>query len=266
MTAEGEWITIDERFCGPPRSGNGGYVCGRVAAGLGRAATVRLKAPPPIGRPLRLERIDAGARLVDGEAVVAEARSGAAEIAVAPAPSFADAERASTRYLGFVEHNFPGCFVCGPGRAPGDGLRIFPGALELGALEADAGPRLATVALDAGPGPSDAGALLAAPWLPDASLADEAGRVRAEFVWAALDCPGAFTRYPLPAGVALVLGELAVALDERPRAGEPCVLTAWSLGGEGRRRHAGTALFDREGRLLAKARAVWVEVPAQVWS
>ncbi|MFO0691276.1 MAG: hypothetical protein U0900_21435 [Myxococcota bacterium] len=248
MTRDGEWITIDERFCGPPRSGNGGYVCGRVAAGLGREATVRLKAPPPIGRPLRLERSESGVRLVDGEAVVAEARRGAPELAVSPAPSLDRAERASTRYLGFADHNFPGCFVCGPARAPGDGLRIFPGALETGALEADGG------------------AQLAAPWTPDASLADEAGRVREEFVWAALDCPGAFTRYPLPAGVALVLGELAVVLDGRPRAGEPCVLTAWSLGGEGRRRHAGTALFDRDGRLLAKARAVWVEVAAQVWS
>jgi hypothetical protein len=26
-----EAIHIDRRFCGPPDSGNGGYVCGRVA-------------------------------------------------------------------------------------------------------------------------------------------------------------------------------------------------------------------------------------------
>ncbi|MBK7952040.1 MAG: hypothetical protein IPK00_25650 [Deltaproteobacteria bacterium] len=259
--AHGEWITIEERFCGPPRSGNGGYVCGRVAAGLVGAAAglgadvvVRLKAPPPIGRPLGLETTESGARLVDGETVIAEAKRGALELAVPPAPSFDEAERASTRYLGFDEHNFPTCFVCGPARAPGDGLRIFPGALA--AAPAKAGEGVA----------AESCAQLAATWTPDASLADDAGRVRPEFLWAALDCPGAFTRYPLPAGVALVLGELAVSIGDRPRAGESCVLTAWSLGDEGRRRQAGTALFDRDGRLLAKARAVWVEVPAQVWS
>ena len=67
-------------------------------------------------------------------------------------------------------------------------------------------------------------------------------------------------------GTALVLGELSVAALEPPRAEEPCILTAWSLGDDGRRRHAGTALFRADGQLLAKARAVWVEVPAQVWS
>lgn len=241
-TTQADWITIDERFCGPPRSGNGGYVCGRVAAGLGDGAVVRLKAPPPIGRPLRLETTAASARLFDGEAIVAEAKRGAVELAVAPAPTLAQAEQASTRYLGFEEHNFPTCFVCGPARAVGDGLRIFPGELGI-----------------------DGTARLAATWTPDASLVDETGRVRPEFVWAALDCPGAFTRYPLTEGVALVLGELAVEAPLRPRAGEPCLLTAWSLGDEGRRRHAGTALFDRDGRLLARARAVWVEVPAQAF-
>lgn len=241
-TTQADWITIDERFCGPPRSGNGGYVCGRVAAGLGDGAVVRLKAPPPIGRPLRLETTAASARLFDGEAIVAEAKRGAVELAVAPAPTLAQAAQASTRYLGFEEHNFPTCFVCGPARAVGDGLRIFPGELGI-----------------------DGTARLAATWTPDASLVDETGRVRPEFVWAALDCPGAFTRYPLPEGAALVLGELAVEAPLRPRVGEPCLLTAWSLGDEGRRRHAGTALFDRDGRLLARARAVWVEVPAQAF-
>ena len=31
------------------------------------------------------------------------------------------------RYVGHRRHNFPSCFVCGPERAPGDGLRDFPG-------------------------------------------------------------------------------------------------------------------------------------------
>jgi len=238
-----EPIIVDARFCGPPRSGNGGYVCGCLAArldGTGPVA-VRLKAPPPIGRAMRVEVMPGGARLLDGEAVIAEARPVTLELEVPACPSFEHALRAAERYLGFDTHNFPGCFVCGPDRGPGDGLRIFPGALEGGS------------------------SLLAATWTPDASLADASGLVGPEFIWAALDCPGAFTRYPLAEGVALVLGELAVEQAAELRAGEPCILTAWPLGDDGRRRHAGTALFQAGGRLVARARAVWVEVPAQDW-
>jgi len=245
-----ERITIDERFCGPPRSGNGGYVCGRVAAWIGADAgtdaAVRLKAPPPIGTALVLEETGTGARLMDGESVIAEGRRGPLALEVPACPSLSDAERASTRYLGFAEHNFPTCFVCGPKRSVGDGLRIFPGALDADAAGV--------------PG------MLAATWTPDASIADAAGAIRPEFVWAALDCPGAFTRYPLPPGVALVLGELAVAQRAPLRAGDRCILTAWSLGDEGRRRVAGTALHRADGPLVACARAVWVAVEAAVWS
>ncbi len=239
----GDEISVDARFCGPPRSGNGGYVCGRLASrldGTGPVA-VRLKAPPPIARAMRIESMPGGARLLDGEAVIAEARETDLELEVSVCPSLEHAQRASQRYLGFDTHNFPGCFVCGPDRSPGDGLCIFPGALD---------------------GESSR---LAATWTPDASLADVSGIVGPEFIWAALDCPGAFTRYPLAEGVALVLGELAVAQVGPLRAGEPCILMAWSLGDEGRRRHAGTALFQADGRLVARARAVWVEVPAQDW-
>lgn len=238
-----EQITIDARFCGPPRSGNGGYVCGLVAAGLraAGAVAVRLKAPPPIGRALRLESTPGGVRLLDGEASIAEGREAVVDLEVPACPSFEAASLASRSYLGFESHNFPTCFVCGPDRASGDGLRIFPGAL------------------------GGASAILAATWTPDASLADSAGIVGPEFVWAALDCPGAFTRYPLADGIALVLGELAVAQEAPLAAGEACILTAWSLGDDGRRRHAGTALHRADGRLVARARAIWVEVPAQVW-
>jgi len=236
-------ITIDARFCGPPRSGNGGYVCGLVAAKLqaADAVAVRLKAPPPIGRALRLESTSGGVRLLDGEVSIAEARASVVDLEVPSCPSLDEASRASQRYLGFASHNFPTCFVCGPDRESGDGLRIFPGALAGGS------------------------SILAATWTPDASLADSAGIIGSEFVWAALDCPGAFTRYPLADGIALVLGELAVAQEVPLAAGESCILTAWSLGDDGRRRHAGTALHRADGELVARARAVWVEVPAQAW-
>ena len=53
-----------------------------------------------------------------------------------------------------------------------------------------------------------------------------------------------------------VLGRLTAHVRRPPEAGDECVVVAWPLGGEGRRLHAGTALF-RDGELLASARAVW---------
>ena len=51
-------ITIAKRFCGPPRSGNGGYVCGSLAAFVEGTAEVTLRRPPPLDRPLFVERED----------------------------------------------------------------------------------------------------------------------------------------------------------------------------------------------------------------
>jgi hypothetical protein len=36
------------------------------------------------------------------------------------------------------------------------------------------------------------------------------------------------------------------------------VVTAWSLGEEGRKLYAGTALHGEDGRLLGAARATWI--------
>jgi hypothetical protein len=229
------------RFCGPPRSGNGGYTCGRVAAHLEGPVAVRLKAPPPLLTGLRVESTDAAARLFHNEALIAEARRAPLVLDVPHAPSRDEAAAASRSYAGFHDHAFPGCFVCGPARDPGDGLRIFPGS---------AGPR----------------GLLAAPWTPDASLADAAGRVRPEFLWSALDCPGGFAALPPVAGVAVVLGELWAAIEGEVTAGEECVVAAWPLGVDGRKHSAASAVYGAGGRLVARARAVWIAVPSAAWT
>ena len=41
-------IRIDRRFCGPPNSGNGGYVCGLLAAHIDGGAEITLRVPPPL--------------------------------------------------------------------------------------------------------------------------------------------------------------------------------------------------------------------------
>jgi hypothetical protein len=220
-------VVIDPRFNGPPGSANGGYTCGLVATLLGGRAEVTLRSPPPLARPLRWD----GARLWDGETLVAEARQAEPVSLEGPeSVSFAEAEAAVPRYAGFESHAFPACFTCGPEREPGDGLRIFASPVRSG--------------------------LVAAPWVPDLGLAGDDGLVSPELVWAALDCPGAFA-VGFSARGETVLGRMAATIQRAPKPGERCVVVAWPLGEEGRKLYAGTAL-TRDREVLAAARQTWI--------
>ncbi len=232
-----EQITIDRRLRGPPESGNGGYVCGVVAGLVGGTAEVTLRRPPPLDRPLQVTRLDdGGVALSDGEMVIAEGAPAPVEIEAPEPVSFTEAEEASRSYLGFRQHIFPTCLVCGPQRTEGDGLRIFPGSV---------------------PGRD----IVAAPWTPDASLAGEDGPVRPEFVWAALDCPSGWAVFGDPSqGRPAVLGRLAARLIAPIRPGDRCVIIGWPLGEDGRKLYSGTALFSHDGELRAVARATWVRL------
>ena len=239
-----EPIAIDPRFNGPPDSGNGGYTCGCVARALGGGpAQVSLRMPPPLGRPLAVEVDDEGARLLDGEAVVAEgSRVGPGPAGEVPAAVSLDEARTATErsfFRAIDTHPFPTCFVCGPERAAGDGLRIFAGWVEERKL-------------------------FAADWSPPESLAREDGTVPDEIVWAALDCPTSAPgmNAPGPDGTVLpiVLARLAVEVSAPVAAGADHVLTSWEIGRDGRKREAGSALFDAGGTLLASARALWIEL------
>ena len=214
---------IGARFNGPDGSANGGYTCGRIAALLGGGAEVTLRSPPPLERALTVEHDGDGLQVLDGETLVAEAVPGLVEIDVPDPPSWAEAKRAAARYPGFAEHAFPRCFVCGPDRDPGDGLRIFAGPLGDGRFSAT--------------------------W----SLTE----VRPELVWAALDCPGAIA-VGFPARGETLLGRFAATIDELPDPAERCVVLAWPLREEGRKLFAATALFGEDGRPLAKAQATWI--------
>jgi hypothetical protein len=236
-----ELFEIAKRFCGPPRSGNGGYVCGRIAKHLQGTVAVRLKAPPPLNAELRLESTDEQARLFQDTTLVGEAKRSQLELQPPPSPSYAEAEQSAQGFLGFSTHAFPGCFVCGPERKPTDGLRIFPGSVK-------------------------GSSTIAAPWKPDASLADDSGNVRSEFLWSALDCTGGFAVLPSPDGIAIVLGELCATIVAQLAPGERCVVIGWPLGVEGRKRLAGSAVYAASGRLIAKARAVWIEVALSTWN
>jgi len=247
-TSEDATIEVDRRFCGPPQSGNGGYVSGRLAAHVKATAdepavAVRLFAPPPLESPLVVRIEGEGASLfadgpsgTDGEAVkVAAARAVSLDLTPPPAPTFDEAVSAAKAFRGYEEHVFPGCFVCGPDRSEGDGLRIFPGAM-------------------------DKGDVFAAPWVPDASLARSGStRVASEFLWAALDCPGAFS-FPQPEGKVILLGEMQVEIQGEIETLEPCVLTSWVIQHEGRKHFTGSAIYNSSGQACGVAQGLWIEI------
>jgi hypothetical protein len=230
-TVDGVPLTIDARFNGPDDSANGGYACGLFAGVCPEPVAVTLHAPPRLGVPLRAEIGGRRAHLWDGDALVATAAPTRHQV-VPPAPVPAEAARAAvSHYRGRAGHPYPHCFACGPGRAPGDGLLLAPG-----------------------PVPDRAGTV-ACPWIPDAGLLAADGRVRAEFVWAALDCPSGWTADLVAAPK--VLGWMRAELIRRPLAGEHCVVVARldSLGDGGLA--AGSALYDEAGSLLAAATTRW---------
>lgn len=234
-------ITIDARYCGPPDSGNGGYVAGRLAHHLHvehpHAVEVTLRAPAPLDRRLAVQLDDVAmtATLLDGDVVVAEARV-LPELAV-DVPEPVDVETAtrvahdSPMLRDADAHPFPTCFVCGPARAPGDGLRLFPGQV---------------------PGRD----VFAAVYTADAQ------HVADEFTWAALDCPSSFPMYLAedPFDGPVVLGRFAVRVEEHPPVGVPMVVLAWREGVDGRKLHTASALVHADGRVAAVARATWIQL------
>jgi hypothetical protein len=253
-------LTIPNRFRGPARSGNGGWTAGSLAvhlleeppapgagpASTRRAVEVTLRRPPPLETPLtvRHEQDPSGhegrrAVLLEGEALVAEAREVTRELSPVDPVAADEAAEAMGRYAGLVEHPFPGCFACGPDRKIGDGLQIYPGPV--------------------GPG------LVASLWVPHASLAVAGDvvdhgleRVDAGTAWAALDCVGGWSEDLV--GRPMVLGRITARVDALPAVGEPHVVVGRRTGSEGRKTFTASTLYDSDGRVVATAEHVWVAV------
>ncbi len=204
-------VVIDERFCGLPRSANGGYTCGLIARFIEGPAQVTLRSPPPLGRALTIRPVpDGTVALLDRDSVVAEAVSADVDRSTPEPVTLEEARVGAERYewAQIADHPYPTCFVCGPARASGDGLRIFPG-------------------------PVPARDLYAAPWRPDDSLLDAEGLVRAEFVWAALDCPSGLVTNTLAVQGPILLGRLTVDVLARVPGDAEYVLSSWPLQRDG---------------------------------
>jgi hypothetical protein len=95
-----EEFEIAERFRGSRRSGNGGYVCGRIAKHLQGTVAVRLKAPPLLHVALRLETTHEEARLLRDTTLIGEAKRSRLELQPLPAASYEEAEQAARSFPG----------------------------------------------------------------------------------------------------------------------------------------------------------------------
>ena len=226
-------LVIDSRHCGPPRSGNGGWVAGALVDLASQSgwpttdvtAEVRLMAPPPLNTPLALSTYDEGVALTLAGQTIATARLLPPTTEPTPVASvdLATAVAASAHYPGHRHHPFPTCFSCGTGRS--DGLRIFPGPV----------PR------------TD---LVAAPWTPK--------ETDLPTLWAALDCIGAWAGDLTER--ALVLGQIRVRLLGTAVTAEPHVVVGQSRGQDGRKTLTASSLYGPSGALIGVAEHIWIAI------
>jgi hypothetical protein len=206
-----------------------------VAGFVSGDTEVTLRSPPPLDVPLTVVADEGGSvRLLDGETLVAEATPVEAwEHEIPEAPTLQEAAAAAARYAGLERHAFPECFVCGHHREPGDGLRILAG-------------------------PVTGRELVASPWSPAENLPAGDGVLATEIVWAALDCPGAWSVEREAHDRPVVLGRMAARVLRDVAEAGTYVAAGWPIGVDGRKLYSGTALYDGSGVPLATARQTWV--------
>jgi len=243
-------VVIETRFCGPPRSANGGYVCGLLAAHIDGDAEITLLAPPPLDQRLEIVVAERGVELRKEETTLAKGRQIRVDVPEIPVVSFGEAQDAARRTpFDVSRHLLPTCFVCGPARVDGDGLRIIPCPLP--------------------PRPGRKPGTLAAPWVPYSNLASGDSAVADEFIWAALDCPSGFAgvgaqHLGMTGAETILLGRMSARIERRPEPGDRCVIIAWPTGRDGRKLFASSALLSAAGKVLAVAQATWLLVDRRV--
>jgi hypothetical protein len=246
-------ILIAEKFRGPPKSGNGGYVSGAFAGALTggvhnlpnhQAVEVTLRAPIPLDQSMSLHRLDSTMTVKRGETLIAEAKIVSLEMSV-PTPAtweeaFAAREqsyslplRPHSMFEGIRKGVHPICFCCGAELSPTDGLHVYSA-------------------------PVKDKTQVAAAWIPNACFANE-GIVTPECIWTALDCPGqmAWRARGVKTGM---LGRLTARIEKPVHAEERCVVIGWTMENEARKYFAGTALFNSRNELCAYAKAVWIGI------
>ncbi|HET9689537.1 MAG TPA: hypothetical protein VFP61_00155, partial [Acidimicrobiales bacterium] len=243
-----EQLVVPDARRGPPGSGNGGWVAGELASRMrgalaaGAPVEVTLRAPVPLDVPLEVRHEEGAVSLHHGDVVVAVAVPAAAlDVDPPPAPPRADvyAVAADTMARRLLPHPtlagtrvglHPICFCCGAELGPDDGCHV-----------------------EVSPLPSRG--LVAGLWRCPPALAP--GRTLPEsIVWTALDCPGQFAWVAERPDAVGLLGRITAAVLRPVPAGDEVLVAGWTMGGEGRKLLAGTALYDADGDVLAVAKAI----------
>jgi len=244
-------LVVPSRFNGPAKSGNGGWSSGALAEHVSGCPTdhadtwptveVTLMRPPPLDTELHVSEGEGITVLSEGRHRVAEARRVMREPDSVEAVPLAQAHAAEAAYTGLESHPFPTCFTCGPDRAEGDGLRLFPGSVGDGRV--------------------------ACTWTPHPSVAedfhtyvDATPRASLPVTWAALDCVGGWCTDQ--GTTTRVLGRMATKVDTLPVVGEPHVVVGELRGEQGRKAFTASTLYDEAGRIVARAEHVWIAVDA----
>ena len=246
-------LLVPARFCGPPVSGNGGWTSGAMAELVhGHPAdhaepwppiTVTLRRPPPLDTPVPATEADGVTTAADEIGTVAQAQRADGPLTEVEGVDVATARAAESAFAGWISHPFTTCFTCGPERAEGDGLRIFPGRVD----DLDGTTRVA------------------ASWTPHPSTAEDWHTYADDHLlaslpvtWAALDCPGGWAA-DLATSPA-VLGRMTARVDTLPVVGEQHVVVGHFRGREGRKLHTASTLYDADGRVVATAEHTWITV------
>jgi hypothetical protein len=233
-------LVIPAAFNGPPKSGNGGWVGGRLAQSFAAAfgpvpaVEITFRAPSPLETRMPVVHRGDALRVMHGDTLVCEARAGTVAHLTPPPPprNWAEVLRCNETGGSGSDSEFHTCLVCGRHRAVGDGLRVFGGSTSRGASLSC--------------------------YLPHGNHADASGVIRPEFVWGTLDCPGAWAAQdpedPRPA----LTGRMTASIIAPPKVGERCAVVGWKTGEEGRKLYSGTALYTESGRLCALATCTWI--------
>jgi hypothetical protein len=226
-------VLIPRRFNGPPASANGGYTAGLLARYIGGPAAVSLRSPPPLDTALTLRREGDRVLLCHRERLVAEAEPAESpEVEPPVRPTVAEAREAMRRHpWRSARHPFSDCYVCGAGRHDGLGLHF-------GDLSRD---------------PTMTAAVLIA----DVTVPHNDRGIQPEMAWAALDCPS-YVPALWSADVPSLLAWMQAEVHEPIPVGEPIVACGWPLEAEGRKQYTASALLTADGRILARAKHLWV--------
>lgn len=230
-------LRVDEPHSGYPGIAFGGFIGGLLARQLvGPAVQVHFESPVPVGIDLechvapdqRSASLRLGARLLArASALTASVRS-----TPPPPPTFHEAREAMLGYPDVPTHRQPHCFGCGPARRRENGLRVFTARV-------------------------DGRLIVAGVWRPLRWTGHRV--VEPEYVWSALDCPGAWASIafdPLRGNQATV--EMTCSLLRDVQVGDDHIVVGWLIDSVDGRRHVGSAMFTAEGELCASSTSTWV--------